>query len=148
MKTIEPVATWDVRPWGCPMVKIADFNGDGRNEILFQQSAGAHANEAFDPRSSVRAGYKTGAEDQDLFCITLTDGRGSIVWQQDDVPGGGHFGNFADIVGDGLDELLCGFSLYDHDGALLWAHEPLSPDDHLDDSAIATSTETASRSCW
>jgi len=228
------------------MVKIADFNGDGRNEILFLQSAGAHANEAFDPRSSVQSGYKTGAEDQDLFCMTLTDGEGNllwqqgtpwalerpfswnghwsefcdvvdldgdgrtefmfvhqdelrvyegdtgelrrarkmpnsgfgafvravrvdhsghyhifaksgtssrthsygnpsilmdedlnIVWQQDDVPGGGHFGNFADIDGDGLDELLCGFSLYDHDGTLLWAHEPLSPDDHLDDSAIA-----------
>ena len=233
VEEIEPFATWDVRPWGCPMVKVADFSGDGRNEVLFLQSAGAHANEAFDPRSSVEAGYKTGAEDQDLFCMTLTDGEGrilwqqgepwaqerpfswnghwcefcdvvdldgdgkvelmfvhqdelrvydgatgalrrarnmpnsgfgafvravrtdhsgqyhifaksgsssrthsygnpsilmdrelNIVWQQDDVPGGGHFGNFADIDGDGLDELVCGFSLYDHDGSLLWSREP------------------------
>ena len=246
MRTIEPIAHWDVRPWGCPMVKIADFNGDGESEVLFLQSAGAHANEAFDPRSDIEAGYKTGVEDQDLFCMTLVDRTGEIIWQvgepwkldrpfswnghwsefcdvvdldadgrvefmfvhqnqlrvydgatgelrhtrkmpnsgfgafvravridhsgnhhifaksgtssrthsygnpsilmdhelnivweKDDVPGAGHFGNYADIDGDGLHELVIGFSLYDSDRKCLWSHEPLSPGDHLDGSAVA-----------
>ncbi len=42
MKTVEPVATWDVRPWGCPMVmngatltpSIGDIDGDDIDELL------------------------------------------------------------------------------------------------------------------
>ena len=244
MKNIAPAAVWDVRPWGSPAFRIDDFNDDGQNEVLFLQTAGAHANEAFDPRCPQQFGYKTGAEDQDLFCMTLTDCRGEILWQlgepwgldrpfswnghwnefcqvvdldgdgrtellfihrgelriydgatgelrdtkkmpntaftyiravktdqsgrrhlfaksgssspthsygnpsilmdhnldivwEQEVAGAGHQGNFADVDGDGLDELLIGFSLFDHDGTLLWANEPFSKGDHLDDSEIA-----------
>ena len=48
------------------MVELADSNGDGRNEVLFGRSAGAHANETLAPRNDVKIGYKTGAEDQEL----------------------------------------------------------------------------------
>lgn len=244
MALIEPVAIWDVRPWGCPAFTVRDVNGDGGNEVLFLQTAGAHANEAFDPRFPELRYYKTGVEDQELFCMTLTDGRGDILWQvgepwtltrpfswnghwnefcdtvdldgdgeveiilvhrdelriydgatgtlrrskklpnsgfnyaravradpsgryhiftksgtssrthsygnpsilldhnleivwQQEVDGAGHFGNFADVDGDGLDELLIGFSLFDHDGTLLWSHAPRGEGDHLDDSAVA-----------
>jgi len=208
------------------------------------QTAGAHANEAFDPRRPELKYYKTGVEEQDLFCMTLVDCEGSVLWQtgtpwaldrpfswnghwsefcdvrdldgdgnieimfvhQDElriydgatgtlrrsrklpnsafyyaravktdhsgryhiftksgssspthgygspavlldhdlntvwereVPGAGHAGNFADIDGDGLDELLVGFTLFDHDGTELWSHAPLSEGDHLDDSLLA-----------
>ena len=242
MEMIEPVAVWDVRPWGCPAFRVGDFNGDGRNEVLFVQTAGAHANEAFDPRFPEVQGYKTGVEDQELFCLTLTDGEGNILWQvgepwalerpfswngsnfcevvdldgdgqvevmfvhraelmiykgatgalyrrhklphsgfyfaravrsdhsgryhiftksvttsathsygnpsllldhafnvvwEQEVEGAGHGGNTADVDGDGLDELLIGFSLFDHDGTPLWSHSPMSENDHLDDSVIA-----------
>lgn len=241
-KTVEPVAVWDVKPWGTPAFLIADLNDDGKSEVLFIQTAGAHANEAFDPRSSECKGYRTGEEDQDLFCITVTDATGDILWQigepwalerpfswnggdscevadldgdgrteimfvhrdelmicdastgkqkrtrklpnsgfhfaravktdhsgrlsiftkstsnslthsygnptllldhnldvvwQKEVDGAGHAGNFADLDGDGLDELLIGFSLFDHDGTLLWSEAPRTTDDHLDDSEIA-----------
>lgn len=244
MRLIEPTETWDIRPWGGAAFTVRDFNGDGASEVLFLQSAGAHNNEAFDPRFPELDYYKTGVEDQELFCMTLTDASGRILWQvgepwslqrpfswnghwnefcdaadldgdgqieillvhrdelrvydgatgalrhigklphsgfnytravrtdlsghdhvftksgtssrthtygnpsvlldrdleivwQREVEGAGHFGNFADIDGDGLDELLIGFSLFDHDGTLLWGHAPLSEGDHLDDSVIA-----------
>ena len=47
------------------------------------------------------------------------------VWRKE-VPGAGHRGDFADVDGDGLDELLIGFSLFDHDGSALWSHDPLA----------------------
>ena len=240
---MEPTAVWDIRPWGGQMFRVGDFNGDGRPEVLFLQSSGAHANEAFDPRFPELKFYKTGFEDQELFCLTLVDTSGEIIWQTGDpwaedrpfswnghwgkfcdvvdldgdgkreillvhkdelrifdgttgqqknvlklpnsgfnytravrvdhsgqhhiftksgtssrehsygnptillnhkletvwtqeVEGAGHQGNFADVDGDGLDELLIGFSLFDHDGTLLWSHAPLSKNDHLDDSAM------------
>ena len=105
MKLVKPVDVWDIQPWGGPMVKIADFNGDGRNEVLFLQSAGAHANEAFDPRSDIKAGYKTGAEDQDLFCMTLVDAAGKMIWQVGEAwalerpfSWNGHGSEFCDVV--------------------------------------------------
>ena len=242
MKLVEPTMTWDVRPWGTPALAVGDFNDDGQNEVFFLQTAGTHANDAFDPRSPKTAGYQTSAEDQDLFCMTLTDALGNILWQkgepwalerpfswnggdfcelvdldgdgqtevmfthrdelriyrgssgellksaemtnagfsyaravktdhsgrphifakstssslthgygnpsllldanlntvwEKEVEGAGHAGNFADIDGDGLDELLIGFSLFDHDGTVLWSHSPGSANDHLDDSVIA-----------
>ena len=243
VKTIHPIAVWDVRPWGTPALSIDDYNGDGENDVLFLQSSQAHANSYFDPRVNKGPGYKTGAEDQDLFCMTLTDGTGRILWQtgepwhldrpfswngdwsnfctvadldqdgkreiilvhkdqlricdgatgalqrtntmpnkaftyavpvktdatgryhlftksgsvfsthshgnpsvlldhelnvvwQKTVAGAGHRAIFADVDGDGLTELLIGFSLFDHDGAMLWSHTPMSAADHLDDSAI------------
>ena len=226
------------------MLCVRDFNGDGDMECLILQSSGAHANEAFDPRFPELDFYKTGAEDQDLFCMTLLNRAGSILWQtgqpwalerpfswnghwnefceavdldgdgaleimlvhkdelriyegstgqlkrrktlpnsgfnyaravrtdasgqyhiftksgtssrthsygnpslllnadldevwRKEVPGAGHRGDFADVDGDGLDELFIGFSLFDHDGSPLWSHDPMSENDHLDDSAIA-----------
>ena len=223
---------------------VRDFNGDGEQGCLILQSSGAHANEAFDPRFPELDYYKTGFEDQDLYCMTLLDSEGNIRWQtgepwaldrpfswnghwsefcdvvdldddggleivtvhkdelriyegatgelkrtrrlpnsgfnyakavrtdtsgrfhiftksgtssrthsygnpslllnadletvwQQEVAGAGHRGDFADVDGDGLDELLIGFSLFDHDGTPLWSHDPLSEGDHLDDSAIA-----------
>lgn len=245
MKIIEPWIVWKDRPWIGPCVGVNDFNGNGKNEMLFLQTAGAHANSAFDPRVPGGSHYKTGAEDQDLFCMTLTDVAGNILWQigepwklerpyswngnntefynlvdldgdghpeiifvhkgelrvhdgktgklraskrmphegfmyprtvrtdhsgqhhifvksvtdslthsygnpsllldhklnvvweKDNIPGAGHRANFADFDGDGLDEMVIGFGLYDHDGTRLWAHPPMSADDHLDYSAIA-----------
>ncbi len=236
MKPVDPVAVWDVRPWGCDTFRVDDFNGDGKHEVLFLQTSGCHAHRRHDPRFPEFKGYKTGIEEQELFCMTLTDGEGNILWQvgepwalerpfswnghwnefchvvdfdgdgqveilfvhkddmrvydgatgalrhqaemphpgayytravrtdhsgqyhifahvdpcfllsstfdvvwEKDAPGArpGHFGSFADVDGDGLDELLAGFSLFDHDGTLLWAHPPASEGDHLDDARIA-----------
>jgi rhamnogalacturonan endolyase len=44
----------------------------------------------------------------------------------------GHFPYPSDIDGDGLDELLIGYSLWDHDGRRLWSH-----DEELQDHADA-----------
>jgi len=243
VKTIDPIAVWDVRPWGTPALSIGDYNGDGKSDVLFLQSSQAHANSYFDPRVNKGPGYKTGVEEQDLFCLTLTDETGKICWQtgkpwhldrpfswnghwsdfctvadldqdgkreiilvhkdelriydgatgtldrtktmpneaftyavpvktdmsgryhvftksgssssthsygnpsvlldhelnvvwEKTVAGAGHRANFADVDGDGLTELLIGFSLFDHDGTVLWSHAPMSTADHLDDSAI------------
>jgi len=243
---IEPYAAWNARPWGTPAFRIADIRGCGQADILFVQSAGTHANDAFDPRVNTpgRRTYQTGAEDQDLFCLTLLDASGKLLWRQgqpwsldrpyswngnwercfevadisgdgipevliihrgelriysgatgqlirsrmlphtgfysmnivktgrtphyeiftksvtnslthsygnptilldadlnivwelDDVPGAGHMGYAGDIDGDGFDELLIGFSLYDHDGSLLWQHQPFSESDHLDNAVM------------
>jgi hypothetical protein len=98
------------------MFRVADVNGDGKPEVLFLQSAGAHANEAFDPRYPELDYYKTGVEDQELFCLTLVDGSGDILWQTgtpwaEDRPfsWNGHWGRFCDLVdldGDGKTEIL------------------------------------------
>ncbi len=66
----------------------------------------------------------------------LLDHNFNVVWKKE-VDGAGHGGNNADVDGDGLDELLIGFSLFDHDGSPLWSHPPMSENDHLDDSVIA-----------
>jgi hypothetical protein len=243
-RMIDPIAVWDIRPWGSPMYCVADVNGDGKNEILFVQSAGSHANSAFDPRIPGGDDYKTGAEDQDLFCMTLTDGRGNVLWQvgkpwrlerpyswngdcnrfceiadlngdgrkeilmarkgelllfdaatgrllkqsklpneafnyactikidhsgkrhiftksgstslthsfgnpnlildhdfnvvwEVEVPGAGHRGCIADVDGDGLDEMLIGYTFFDHDCRVLWSHPPEDGNDHNNGAVIA-----------
>ena len=116
MKNIEPAAVLTNRPWICPCVDIGDYNGDGKNELLFFQSAGAHANSYFDPRVPGGDGYKTGAEDQELFCLTLADPRGNVLWQVGEpwrlerpYSWNGHNSDFcslADIDDDGRREML------------------------------------------
>lgn len=66
----------------------------------------------------------------------LLDHNLDAVWEKE-VDSAGHAGNFRDIDGDGLDELLIGFSLFDHDGTLLWSHPLLAKGDHLNSSVIA-----------
>ena len=111
MKTLHPIATWEGLPWIGPCCAVNDFNGDGRNELLFIQSAGAHANSFFDPRVNNGYGYKTGVEDQELFCMTLADPEGNILWQTGEpwqlerpYSWNGHCSDFCDLVdvdGDG-----------------------------------------------
>lgn len=42
----------------------------------------------------------------------------------------GHFPFSADLDGDGREEMLMGYALYDHDGRLLWSHDEIA--DHAD----------------
>ena len=116
MKIVDPTAVWDVRPWGGQAFSVRDYNGDGKAEVLFLQTSGAHANEAFDPRFPELDFYKTGAEDQDLFCMTLVDAEGEILWQVGEpwaldrpFSWNGHWSEFCDVVdldGDGRTEIL------------------------------------------
>ena len=34
VKTIEPTAVWDVRPWGTPALSVGDYNGDGDVDFI------------------------------------------------------------------------------------------------------------------
>jgi hypothetical protein len=116
MRTIEPLLVWEDVPWMSPCCAVGDYNGDGRNELLFVQSAGAHANSYFDPRVDNGYAFKTGVEDQELFCMTLADMHGNILWQVGEPwamerphSWNGHWSEFCecvDINADGRPEIV------------------------------------------
>lgn len=56
------------------------------------------------------------------------DREGNLLWKHEGNPG--HFPWTYDFDGDGLDEVMAGYDLLDHDGRLLWSCRDL--DDHAD----------------
>lgn len=124
-------------------VQIYDLDRDGRSEVIYipdeknvltildgktgavkktVQLAGGHDSILF-------ADFNGRGYAQDLvvkdryksFWVYDTAANFKLLWSKQDV-NPGHFPIEHDFDGDGKDELLCGYTLYAHDGKELWSH--------------------------
>jgi hypothetical protein len=121
-------------------VQIYDFDGDGDNEVLVIEGStirfldgrtGKPQREAPVPgNDSILIANFTGAERPgDL----LVKDRYANIWTFDNKLrplwkaslNTGHYPMNVDVDRDGRDELVCGFTLFDHDGRALWSHPEL-----------------------
>lgn len=69
---------------------------------------------------------------KDRYCrIYVYDSDLKLLWKYQSRKNTGHFPFTLDIDGDGRDEVLCGYTLLDHDGKELWSYPIL--DDHTDE---------------
>lgn len=69
---------------------------------------------------------------KDRYCrIYVYDSDLNLLWKYQSRKNTGHFPFAFDIDGDGHDEILCGYTLLDHDGKELWSYPILN--DHTDE---------------
>ncbi|RMD74924.1 MAG: hypothetical protein D6820_15685, partial [Lentisphaerae bacterium] len=70
---IDPI---DITPFGGNLLRVCDVNGDGESEYVILQSPGQF-------QSQVRDWKNSGVtpRDQDVFCITVIDSSGNVLWQ-------------------------------------------------------------------
>ncbi|MBM3265637.1 MAG: hypothetical protein FJY97_19760 [candidate division Zixibacteria bacterium] len=164
-------------------VQVYDWNGNGRNEVLYIAQARYAERDPADGWAQQRAlryegetvmhllDASTGnllqsfplpapADDSFLFADLKGKGRrqdfvvkdrywnmwgisgeGSVLWQWQGSTG--HFPAIADVDGDGCDEVFVGFALIDHDGTVLFSHDP--GDGHQDASFIVRAPDGAWR---
>lgn len=145
-------------------VQLADLDGDGRAEVIYAKDqqltiadglTGRTLRQIPTPPNAARPPYnKTPRTLGDAIALANFRGLSSprdillkdrytnfwvytdqleLLWQ-----GRGNLGHFphtTDIDGDGRDELYLGYSLYDHDGTLLWSREDVLTD-HADGVAM------------
>jgi outer membrane protein assembly factor BamB len=145
-------------------VQIYDWDGDGRNEVLYVRQAryigwtlvGGYARERAERYEGVatmvvldgatgkeKSSFPLPAPADDCFLFADLRGcgrredlivkdrywnmwgvahSGDVLWHW---PGStGHFPAVADLDGDGRDEVFVGYALIDHDGKVLFAHDP------------------------
>ncbi|NJL72254.1 MAG: hypothetical protein HC888_12060 [Candidatus Competibacteraceae bacterium] len=165
-------------------VQIHDVDGDGAAEVVYCRDFELRIVEGATGRIKRSIRTPESCEQNDKFPRILGDSlffcdvrglgrKGDILlkdrywnfWVYDDAlnllwKGGcktGHYPHAADIDGDGRDEIAIGYSLYDHDGRLLWSHDERL-EDHSDGVALvnlrhppasptASSTPPATRAC-
>jgi len=147
--------------------QVHDIDGDGRCEVVYARdfelvvadgATGEVKYSAPTPLAKEPANrYERILGDCLLFCDVRGTGRASDVvikdrywhfWVLNDRleplwEGScrtGHYPFAADVDGDGRDEILMGYALYDHDGTLLWNLEDDLPD-HVDGVAVADFAE-------
>lgn len=145
-------------------VQLADLDSDGRAEVIYTKDqqlivadglTGETLRQIPTPENRARPPYnKTPRVLGDAICLAnfrglpsprdiLLKDRYDNVWVYTgqleplwNARGNlGHFPHPSDIDGDGRDELYLGYSLYDHDGRLLWTAEDRLKD-HADGVAI------------
>lgn len=97
--------------WGGNDLFVADINGDGKTEFLWLQSPGVFKADVYRQRP-VFSHLKN--EDPNLFCLTVTDVKGRILWQTGNPQTGWLYCSHAaersiccyDVDGDGNLEVL------------------------------------------
>jgi hypothetical protein len=128
--------------------QIADVDGDGQLEVLCvmndrllvlsgrtgeqKRSFGLPHPEAHDCIVAARLTNASWAGDfllKDRYrTLWALDANGRVLWKHEGNTG--HYPWVYDFDGDGLDEVMVGYDLLDHDGRLLWSCRGL--DDHAD----------------
>jgi len=98
----ELVNCTSITPSGAGVVKLADVNGDGRLELLLLQTAGQLQSKVYGTAALARLGVD--AEDQALYCLTVIDLAGRVLWRDGqpwdrDYPFTGHGGSAMRALG-------------------------------------------------
>ncbi|HIE51436.1 MAG TPA: hypothetical protein EYP85_06720 [Armatimonadetes bacterium] len=121
-------------------VQIYDQDGDGQNEVLYvdgltlrlldgrtgrvEREGEVAANDCL-----LIANFSGGERPQDLVVkdrykhLWVYDADFRLRWEA--ATNTGHYPLNLDFDGDGRDELLCGYTLFDDDGTVLWEHPEL-----------------------
>ncbi len=142
--------------------QIHDLNGDGANEVVYCMNSEIIVAEGATGKTLTRAPTPTMTSNQGQTsrilgdCLFFCDLRGNghpkdiviktrydQLWALDDKLEvqwtakckTGHYPYAYDIDGDGKDELAIGYSMFDHDGRLLWSKDE-QIQDHADGVAI------------
>ena len=139
---------WKTRLTQDVAFQIHDIGGDGRNEVIYTMNAeiivadGATGKTRYKAPTPVSERVKTRGGRILGDCLFFCDLRGTgrprdilikdrywQVWALTDkleplwnaVCNTGHYPCAADVDGDGKDEVVVGYSLFDHDGTRLWS---------------------------
>jgi len=128
--------------------QIVDCDGDGRLEVLCvmdsrllaldgrsgrvkasQPLPAPHAHDCVIPADLTGRGYCGERLLKERYRnVWAVDGSGRVLWRHEGNPG--HYPWVHDLDGDGKDEVMAGYTLFDHDGRPLWTCEGLT--EHAD----------------
>jgi rhamnogalacturonan endolyase len=147
--------------------QIHDLDNDGRNEVVYTMNFEIIVADAATGKIKFRTQLPKSKTGNDKFerilgdCLFFFDAEGKgwasdilvkdrynnfwvmndklrFIWEGSCKTG--HYPYAYDVDGDGHDELAIGYSLYDHDGKLLWCLDK-EIDDHCDGVAIVKYTD-------
>ncbi|MEA2063526.1 MAG: hypothetical protein U9P14_07510, partial [Gemmatimonadota bacterium] len=142
--------------------QIHDLDADGRNEVVYCMNMELIVAEGATGKTRYKAPTPASKAPADSFprilgdCLYFCDLRGTghprdiiikdrywhlwalndrleVMWES--ACNTGHYPFAYDVDRDGHDELAIGYSLYDHDGSLLWSLDSVVPD-HADGVAV------------
>jgi hypothetical protein len=145
--------------------QIVDWDGDGKNEVVVSAETDIVELDGATGAEKRRIPIEKGASDCLVFCDLSGKGRptdvlakdryeniwaynhaGELLWHTSR-PGGyrtAHQPRPMDIDGDGRDEIMAGFAMLNHDGALRWVFESKTTDlnqGHLDCARVLNVSE-------